>query len=77
MLIDDLDFDVEDEGYDIIDYMVMADEVRTSDEPSSGNVGCVACLGFFLLVGVLLTCRRKSRYATRTEAYQLEPTTGR
>ena len=55
MLIDDLDFDVEDEGYDIIDYMVMAAEVRTSDEPSRGNVGCVACLGFFLLVGVLLT----------------------
>ena len=52
MLIDDFDFDGEDEGYDIIDYLVLDEITRTSDEPK--NVGCLGCLGFFLLVGVWL-----------------------
>jgi len=50
MLFDDLDFDDGDDGYDIIEMMELDDVVRTSEEPS-GNVGCLAFVGFFLLVG--------------------------
>jgi len=52
MLFDDLDFDDGDDGYDIIDYMVLDDLTRTSEEPQRG--GCLACVGFFLLAGVWL-----------------------
>ena len=67
MLIDDLDFDVEDEGYDIIDYMVMADEVREVTIWEQHLHSYLATIPFYVLT--LIACRNWDQFV-RTITFQ-------